>query len=542
MESEIIQRHPEMELPVKYANQPPAPAVTDYLAIAYRRKWSFILPMMFILAIAGAVALLLPPVYRSKATILIEEQEIPADFVVATVTSFAEQRLKQINQRIMSTSRLMEIIEEHDLYREMREKRTSEEVIEQMREDVQLDPISAEVVDRRTGRPMTATIAFTLSYTGKDTPTKVQRVANVLTSLFLKENLEVRERQTSETSKFLEEEMQRVRQNLEETERTLAEFKEKHINSLPEVLQVNMQGLSMSERSIERLDEQLRSFKEREGYLQTQLTNVSPYMENSDRQRLEALETELVALQTRFSAEHPDVIKAKAEIQALKKKMTDDSGQAAVDEGEPDNPAYITLASQLASTRSEIVSVRNQIREFRKEKVKYEARIEETPGVEREYQILTAEQMNLKAKYNDLMQKHMEAVVALGLEKGQKGERFTLIDPPQLPEKPFKPNRLAIALIGFVLGVGAGVGWAALREFGDQAVYDSEHLAVGSGFPVLGEVPSIMTSDDFRKRKTRRIVAVSLVCICVIGGIVLFHFFVMDWWVFWAKLNRKLML
>ena len=542
MENEIIQHQPGADLPVKYAAQPPAPTVADYLAIASRRKWSFILPVLIILVIAVAVALLLPPVYRSASTILIEEQEIPTDFVVTTVTSFAEQRLQQINQRIMSTTRLMGIIEEYDLYKKMRERRTSEEVIEQMREDVRLNQISAEVVDRRTGRPMTATIAFTLSYEGKDSPTKVQRVANVLTSLFLKENLEVRERQTSEASKFLEEEMQRVKQSLSGTERMLAEFKEKHINSLPEMLPVNMQGLSTSERSIERLDEQLRSLKEREGYLQTQLANLSPYMENSDRQRLEMLETELVALQTRFSPEHPDVIKAKAEIVALKKKMADDSGQADVDEGDPDNPAYVTLASQLSSARADIRSVQNQIADLRKEKTKYEKRIEETPKVEREYQVLTAEQMNLKVKYNDLMQKHMEAVVALGLEKGQKGERFTLIDPPQLPEKPFKPNRLAIGLIGIVLGIGAGVGWAALREFGDQAVYTGERLAVGSGFPVLGEVPSILTSEDRRRKRTRRIVFVSLVCFGLIGAVVLFHYFVMDWWVFWAKLNRRLML
>ena len=542
MESELIQRNSGADLAVKYTSQPLAPSVADYLAIASRRKWSFILPAAIILIIAVAVALLLPPVYRATSTILIEEQEIPADFVVATVTSFAEQRLQQINQRIMSTSRLMEIIEEYDLYKEMRAKRTSEEVIEQMRQDVQLNQISAEVVDRRTGRPTAATIAFTLSYEGKDSPAKVQRVANVLTSLFLKENLAVRERQTSETSKFLEEEMQRVKQDLAETERTLSEFKEKHINSLPEMLQVNMQGLSTSERSIERLDEQLRSLKEREGYLHTQLANLSPYMENSDRQRLELLETELVALQTRFSDEHPDVIKAKAEITALKKKMAENGDQADVDAGEPDNPAYVTLASQLASTRSEIRSVSNQIGELRKEKTKYEMRVEETPKVEREYQVLTAEQMNLKAKYNDLMQKHMEAVVAMGLEKGQKGERFTLIDPPQLPEKPFKPNRLAIALIGVVLGIGAGVGWAALREFGDQAVYNSERLAIGCGFPVLGEVPAIMTSAERRRLRVRRMVIIALVGVALIGGIVLFHYMVMDWWVFWAKLNRRLVL
>lgn len=522
----------------------PEPAILpgDFFKIAKRRKWSFILPFVIVAVLAGMVALLLPPKYRSTATILIEEQEIPADFVTATVTSFAEQRLQQINQRIMSTTKLLEIIERFDLYKKMRDKCTTEEVIEQMREDVRLDQISTEVMDRRTGRATVATIAFSLSYEGKDSPAAVQRVANTLVSLFLQENLKVRERQTAEASQFLEDETRRVRKELTEIEVSLSKFKEKHINELPELLQVNIQGLSNSERSIERLEEQLRSSKEREGYLQTQLANLSPFLENSDRNRLQALETELVSMKTRFSDDHPDVTKAKLEIAALKTKMATDNSRRDSDPDEPDNPAYVTLASQLASTQSEIRSVQNQIGEFRKTKAMYENRIENTPHIERQYKELSGRQMNIQAKYNDLMQKHMEAKVAQGLEKGQKGERFTLIDPPRLPEKPFKPNRLAIMLIGLVLGMGTGVGWAALREFTDQSVRSSERLTLSTGFPVLGQVPNILTQQDRRRIVIRRIASVATAMLAAVVGIAVFHFFVMDLDVFWAKLGRKLML
>ncbi len=514
----------------------------DYVRIAKRRKWSFILPFIFVVAAAVAVALLLPPKYRSSATILIEEQEIPADFVTATVTSFAEQRLQQINQRIMSTTKLLEIIESFDLYKKMRAKRTTEEVIAQMREDVHLQQISTEVMDRRTGRATVATIAFSLSYEGKDSPDAVQRVANRLVSLFLQENLEVRERQTAETSEFLEEEMQRVRKELTAIEMTLSDFKERHISELPELLQVNIQGLSNSERSIERLEEQLRSIKEREGYLQTQLASLSPFMENSDRSRLQMLETELVSMKTRFSDDHPDVIKVRAEIGAMKTKMASDSNGRDSNPEEPDNPAYVTLASQLASSRSEIKSIHLQIKEFRKTKAMYQARIESTPRVERTYKELVSRQMNIQAKHNDLTRKHMEATVAHGLEKGQKGERFTLIDPPRLPEKPFKPNRLAIMLIGAVLGIGVGVGWAALREFSDQSVRDVDRLTLSTGFPVLGHVPNILTRKDRRRIMIRRLTSVSTAVLVVVAGITVFHFFVMDLNVFWAKLGRKMVM
>ena len=312
--------------PGRYPEDGPTLFLGDYLQIAGRRKWAFVVPMLSVIILAMAVALLLPPKYRSSATILIEEQEIPTNFVMATVTSFAEQRLQQINQRIMSTTKLLEIIDQFGLYRKMRAKRTTEEVIDQMRKDVKLKQISAEVVDRRTGRPTEATIAFSLSYEGKDPPGTVQRVANVLVSLFLQENLQVRERQTAEATQFLDDEMQKIQAELSEVELKLARFKEAHINELPELLQVNIQSLQNAERAIERFEEQLRSLKEREGYLQTQLANISPFMENSDRNRLQLLKTELVGMQTRLSGEHPDVIKAKAEIKALEKKMALDAG------------------------------------------------------------------------------------------------------------------------------------------------------------------------------------------------------------------------
>lgn len=524
-----------------YPEQQPAPVnLMEYFRIAQRRRWSFMIPLSIVISIAVAVAFLMPAIYRSEATILIEEQEIPTTFVSATVTSFVEQRLQQINQRIMSTTRLLEIIEQFDLYKKMRKKRISEEVVEQMRNDVKLRQISAEVVNKRTGQPMTATIAFTLSYQGEDSPATIQKVANVLASLFLEGNLEVRERQTSETSKFLEDEMHRVQGELAEVEKGLADFKEIHINELPDLLPLNIQQLSSIENGKERLEEQLRGFKTQEGYLQTQLANLSPFMENTDRSQLRTMETELAKMRSRLSDEHPDVIRTMAAIQALEDKMVKNGTGKKIDREEPDNPAYITLSSQLAGVRTDIVSVRNQIDELKRTKAKYETRIENTPKVEREYRTIVTQQVNLRAKSDDLMQKLMEAKVAHGLEKEQKGERFTMIDPPRLPEKPFKPNRKAIALIGLVLGIGAGIGVAALREFSDASVYNIEKLAISSGFPVLGEVPAIVHDDDLRRIRTRRIIIIAAFCMMMIGAMLAFHFWVMDLYVFWAKVDRRL--
>ncbi|UCH21532.1 MAG: chain-length determining protein [Deltaproteobacteria bacterium] len=522
---------------------PAAMTLNDYVLILKRRKWSLILPALIIFAISAMIAVALPPVYKSTSTILIEEQEIPADFVMATVTSFVEQRLQSIHQRIMSTTRLIDIINRFNLYSDLKGKLTSEQIVEKMRKSIKLETISAEVVDRRTGRPSAATVAFTLTYEGKGIPDKVQRVANVLASLFLEENLRVRERQTKETSQFLEDEMKKLKAQLDDIEGKIATYKAMHINELPEVFQVNMQSLNNTERNIERLNQQLQSFKEREGYLQTQLASITPLEKmTEDKRRLRALRVQLANLETRFTDEYPDVIKTKEEIEKLEKRIKDFDKTTESTGSLPDNPAYITLASQLASTQAELDSVKKQIINLSTKADEYRRRIEATPKVEETYKALAIERNNTQAKYDDLVRKFMEAKVAHGLEKEQKGERFTIIDPARLPEKPYKPNRLAIMMIGLVLGVAAGVAVASIKEFTDSSVRSSDMLSAVTSFPVLAGIPEITTPKDIRRKKVIQGLQITGFIIVVVGGLFIFHYLIMDLNIFWAKLMRRLAL
>jgi len=519
-------------------------ATGDYLDILSRRKWSLVIPALIIFLIALGVALALPSIYKSTSTILIEEQEIPADFVMTTVTSFVEQRLQTINQRIMSFTRLLEIIQRFNLYPELRDKRTTEEIVEKMREDTALEPISADVIDPRTGRQTAATIAFTLSYEGKN-PQTVQQVANVLTSLFLSENLQVREKQAQETSAFLGAEMEKIRSKLSNLESRIALYKNEHLNELPEMLQVNLRSLQDLEYNIARATEQLRGLKEKEEYLQTQLASIKPYTDEEDianRRRLEELKVELVRLTKRFSDEYPDVKKTRAEIADLAKQLNDVEKRNAREKKAPTNPAYITLAAQLAGTRTEIDSLQRQIHNLKLSTGQIQRRIAAAPNVEEAYKSLIVERDNTRTKYDDLMRKHMEARVAQGLEKEQKGERFTLIDPPRLPEKPFKPNRMIIILIGLVVGIGAGISFASFREFSDDAVRTAEQLEFATKYPVLAGIPQILTAKDITRRRWKRIGWATGALGLIAAGLIVFHFVVMDLNVFWVRLVRKLAL
>lgn len=121
------------------------------------------------------------------------------------------------------------------------------------------------------------------------------------------------------------------------------------------------------------------------------------------------------------------------------------------------------------------------------------------------------------------------------------GERFTLIDPARLPEKPVSPNVPAILLIGVFLGIAGGVGNISLKEYGDQSVRSPAALSAATGFPVIGSIPLIVTEEDRQRGRGKRRKIVAAAVVIFVGAVVFFHFFIMDLTVLWAVLSRRLM-
>lgn len=509
----------------------------DYLEIVRRRKKSIFLPILIVFVLAAVISFVIPPVYKSSSTILIEAQEIPPEYITTTLNNFAEERLLSINQRVMSSTKLLEIINKYNLYGDLRKKVTSEEVIKKMRKDIKFETVSAEVDNQRAARSAKVTIAFTISYFGRN-PEVTQQIANVLASLYMEENLKVREQQSVGAAKFFETEMTGVKARMAELDAQLAAYKEKHIDALPEMTQMNIQELTRLDQNVEQLNDQLRSLKEKESNLKTQLAGIPSDAEMQKKTYLNELKVKLVNLKTRFSDEYPDVVKMKQEIadmeKARKEKEEDPSP------GKNDNMTQALVASQLTGTQAEMSSVKQQIATLTGKRNMMQRRLNISPKVEEGYKALFAERTNVQAKYDDLMKKYMEANVARGLEKEQLGEKFTLIDAARLPEQPVIPNIPVILLVGLVLGITSGAGVAALNETSDTAVYSSSVLAMAMPFAIVAGVPEIVTPRDKARRKSRLIIAAVATVLVVIIALAVIHFMIMDLDVFWARLARKL--
>lgn len=569
----------------------------DYLGAFRRRRSSILITSAVILAASVLAALLWPPTYRSTATILIEEQEVPPDLVRSTITSYAAQRIQQINARVMTRANLMQIVEKYDLYRNKRHRESTEEILERMRKDIKLDTLSADVIDPRTGRPTAATIAFTLAFEGEIAEV-TQKVANELTTLYLNENLRSRTEKASETFSFLSTEAEKLSQYIAELETQLASFKEKNADRLPELTQLNMQLIERTEREVQDIDTQLRSLDDRKFYLEGQLAQINPMTqmmgEGGERildpvTRLKMLRSEYASASSRYSPDHPDVMRLKREIEGLEKQtgpVDSSSEQAkemaklrteledaqkkysaehpdvirltkavasmeemlkqrpttpenAIAREKPENPAYITLQAQLEGIKSQAKALVTQRGMLKARLGDYEKRIQQTPEVERKYLTLKRDYENSVRRYQETKAKQMEAEVGQQLEKERKGERFSLIDPPQLPEEPVKPNRPVIIILGFLLSLGGGLGFAAVAESVDSSVRGVRGATELFSAPPLSVIPYIRNSEDLaRAERTRKIVAMAIAGSFVLI-VLLAHFLWIPLDVLWFKGLRK---
>ncbi len=571
----------------------------DIKGIIRRGKKAFVITSLSIFILAVIITFVLPRIYQSKSTILIENQLIPAEYVQSSITGFVEQRLAMITQRVMSRIRLMEIVNKFNLYPDMKDKYTTDEIVEKMADDIKYNPISTEVIDTKTGRPTSATVAFTLSYDG-EIPSTVQKVANELASIYLEQNLKTREKQATDTTDFLRQEQAHLKEQIDKFQDKLLKFKEENAGALPEHSIVNLQAISRLERELDQTDMQIRSLQEKQIYLQGQILNVDPLKpimtEDGQammhpKERLKYLRLELITLQSSLSEKHPDVKKLKNQIKelgaqtgfadnALEKirRLNDLQGRLATLSGKlgpkhpdviklskeeellsqevnklqteqisanhseenPDNPAYINLETQLITIEMELKTAHLQKTEIKQKIEDYNAMIQKAPLVEKGYKDLIQDYENARMKYNEVMNKLMEAKIAQGMEESNRGERFTIIDPAQLPEKPYKPNRIAIILIGFVLALGAGVGIAAVQEAMDTSVKTPEDLSSITGVPVFSAISLIETEEELQAKKKKRWIWICSAVGAVILTLIIIHLFVMPLDIAWIKIQRKL--
>jgi polysaccharide chain length determinant protein (PEP-CTERM system associated) len=518
-------------------------ALGDYWLIVRRRKWWLGLPWVATFIGTTLWSFLLPDVYRASTLILVEAQQVPEAYVKATVSSPVQERLRTITQQIMSRTRLERVVAELSLMDSIQQdEKTVEDYIKGMRSRIEVEVKGQD--------------SFTVSYRDKD-PRTVMLVANKLASLFIEENLKVREQHVAGTAEFLADELRRVRARLEVQEKAITEFKQQNIKELPGQQGAPPPGIDQLQVELESILEAVEKGQSRKSRLMQHLSSlqtndvvdslndalnntldITPNAATSslDRQLAERRQA-LAELQIHFSDHYPDVRRLQQEVSELEKQL-------AVDQTKPllitdKKPAGVSLDSlrfelqaQITGLQEEVHQIDSQLQMLHSKQERIRERIAETrrtiaSAAQREQDLmgLTRDYETTRQNYDSLLAREMQAKVAENLEKRQKAEKFKVLDPAGLPSKPWTPKRGRIIMMGLALGLGAGCGVVFLTEYLDRSFHDPRELQQFTTLPVLATFPLVMTTAEQRKRRLKNWSFYTACVVLPMAAIAGMHFF-----------------
>jgi polysaccharide chain length determinant protein (PEP-CTERM system associated) len=508
----------------------------DYVAIGLRQKWFIIIPLVCATLISFGVYKYLPKVYKTTTLILVQPQRVPESYVRPTNTASITDRLNTISQEILSRTRLEKVIQEFNLFPETRNKVPMEEVVERMRKAIEVNVQSRPQSERTQN-------TFTISFEEKD-PRIVMMVTNKLASLFIEENLKVRELQAEGTSEFISKELQSMEEQLKKKDEAVRNFKERFMGNLPQQLDANLRILERLQQQLQTTNEGIKTAEDRSILLQNQIEQLkrseSPRIQVAGRMdpvanpedvrneggpedplitQLNNLKRELTSAQSKYTERHPDVIDLKRKITGLEPKVSEvlkkqeDAREARLREqrarrignseerlplpvSDPGTERLLTqYRDQYNEAQMDARRLRGEEKNLKDQLLLYQRRIENTPKREEELTVLTRDYDLLRANYQSLLGNKIQAQMAENLEKKQQGEQFKILDPARLPETPIRPDRNKILLIGTFIGLVAGLGLAWFRETLDQSFHSEADLEAYLGLPILAVVPNLKEED-----------------------------------------------
>ena len=527
-----------------------------WLKILRRRLVSASFVALLVVAAGTSAAFLIPPSYRSTATILVEQEEFSREVTGVEKSAYADRRIQLLSKRVLSKANLSQLAKEFELYEEAdyQDGKLLTSTLNGLRKRIDVEPVTAEVIDPKTRFEVSATIAFNLSFIAQD-PGTAQQVAHRLLEMFLAENTALLSQGSTAAIDLLRREENQLAQKVEELEDKIKAFKEKNIYSLPDMQDSNVEGLARITEQLASARLQLKTLREQRIQLESELARLSPnaigYDSEGERvlgheDRLKVLRAEYAEKMAKYSPSHPDIKKLRREIAtlkadlkanekadtdaekeiraqlknshselaSLKSRYSDDypavksvqeriaslnaqlqrekarSLPTLLIDLKADNPAYITAASNLRSTILEIETSEETLHELEEDRRLYQDRIEKSPVVEREYLELERDYEQTVEEYSTIRERRLAAQLSGAIDTSSSGQGLRVLEEPDYPEKPYKPNRKLLLAATLVLALWAGFGTALVREHLDDRLWSVEDVVAELSEPPLSVIPT----------------------------------------------------
>jgi protein tyrosine kinase modulator len=492
----------------------------DIVGLLWMRKWLVIACVALATATAAYVSLGLPNQYRSETLILVIPQRIPESYVRSTVTMRIEERLRSISQEILSRSRLERVINEFNLYAELRKTQPMEVVVDQMRLRIAVETVRDDAfrVSFVAGNPRTAMI-----------------VTDRLASMFIDENTHDRSAMAEGTNQFLEGQLEDARVRLIDHEKKLESFRRANAGELPSQLQTNLQMIQGAQNQIQNLNESINRDRDRRLVLERSAEEIRADTAASGGSsegggtlvdQLERARAELRSLELRFKPEHPDIVAKKRAIADLERKT-----QAEVADGtSPDARSKATLdvvrrersrqaQVEIDKVDKQIAAKEAEVARLRQVVTDYQHRVDAVPGHESELTNLMRDYDTLQKIYSSLLSKKEDSKISANLERQQVGEQFKILDPARLPEQPFTPNRPRIVIVSAIVGFAAACALVAFLEYRDTTLRTEDEILRLLVLPVVAAIPIMHATAEIKRHRRAVLASTALAVLVVVGAI-----------------------
>lgn len=470
-----------------------------------RHRWVILVPFAIGIALVPLLARLAPERYRSETLIMVVPQRVPDDYVKPTITESVEERLPAITDQILSRSRLERIIQEMDLYREERSREVMEDVVAQMRLDVQTGVVGREGD------------SFRVSYVSNDAET-ARRVTERLASLYIEQNLTDRNNQAESTSQFLATQLEQAKQRLVEQEKKLEQYQRQHSGQLPTQMQANLQAIQSSTTQLQAVRDNINRAQERRLLIERQIADTqavppAPVGASGEQatqlttaQQLELARARLAAYLQRYTPNHPEVVSLQRLVAELTERVAEEaplSGSAGAS-AVALSPSEAAQKKKILDLQAELEVIDHQLQTHRAEEKRlqgvigsYQAKVDAVPTRESELIELTRDYSTLQAAYSNLLTKQQDSIIAANLERRQIGEQFRILDPASRPERPFNQlERVAVMSSGAVAGLLIGLLIVGYREVRDSSFRHEQEVQQTLNLPVLALIPVIASERE----------------------------------------------
>jgi len=495
-----------------------------YLGLISRRRWFIILPFCLAIIVGSVLAVKLPKLYEASTLILIQPQGVPEKLVQPVVTGGLDTRINNISQQITSRSNLEKVVERLRFSSGPKfQEALLDDQISEMRGRIRVE------IGRDKGRKQKTVggDAFTIAYQDPD-PRVAMLVVNALANAFMDENLKMRESRAVGTSDFLEAELESSRKRLEALEQDLKEYRQRYMGELPEQLETNLRMIDRLNATLNEKERNLQNARvnlvaiENELSMRQNAVAASAPSEATPNDRVPEelmsvaqLKERLAGLMASYTDQHPDVVRLKAKIEKLEAGgRTTTTSAVSAKSGDVGLSATAVrqttvLYGTIRTLELEIVSLNKEIRE-------YQRRVEAAPKREIEMLSLRRDYDNMKASYNSLLNRRLEAEISVNLEKKQKGEQFQVIEPAVVPSIPAFPDLRKLFLITVFAGIALGGGLVFLIEMSDSSIRKREDLEEKFGLAILATVPRIFDDRDVSRHRIRAVATAASVFLAIV--------------------------